>query len=354
MTQQRENRPSRRAWLSRFAGCAALVLATASPALHAATLFYFDEADSARCVARTLELPSNLEHVLFSTKTCPTAMVFDAARQRDLFVEGGSLWSHRRGAAPTDLQRLARLPQSGPASVPVDNPMLWIESNGNARIAYLFDAAKAELEIETTGTGDDAGKIILFEGRRLEMQGLRAPFVALCEELRHDSWTRIETKATTSEFGDAWELNALDCFKARDSASNLADMLVQTTCQGLACKSRIDTQTKAHLPADANPYDEDFFGVLKSDTGGQFIFATGEGDTLHAVPPVYFCRGTCEHPTRLAGISDHSIALSLSGNYLFIASEYSNENPKVFDSRTGKLVLALPKARSAVWLPRMF
>ncbi len=247
---------------------------------------------------------------------------------------------------------LATLP--GPNSVwkGSEPQRLWVGEHGKPRVAYLFDADEAGLPIKTTGAGESSRKSVVFDGQRIELLGIEAPYLTACEDLDGTRWRRIEAKATTWAMDLSLGYDALDCYRTAQRGSNLYDRIVDATCgKTLDCNVELDDAEKRRL-LTLDPHAADtLYSVLNSGASSRFYFAVVEGDSLHPTPPIFFCTNRCESLSRLAEVTDDPVSLSLNGDYLMVATEYENANARIYDTRTGRLVVALPKARSAVWLP---
>jgi hypothetical protein len=255
--------------------------------------------------------------------------------------------------APKEVTSLAPVPGPALAWSSGGTGKLWVNGHGRPQVAYLFDAEQAGLTIVSAKTAGTSMPVVRYEGRRLELQGESAPYVAACEELDQGQWRMIEAKSTTWGFDMALGFSALDCYRKAERGINLDDLTANSTCgEALACDTELDAAIKRRL-LEQNPHAADtLFAALNIGTLGRFLFAVIEGDSLHPVSPVFFCTGQCESPTPLEGLPENALSLSAAGDYVVIATEYENASPRIY-SASGRLVRALPKARNAVWLPAL-
>ncbi len=301
---------------------------------NSATLFYLDQSELDKCVAKTRVVGTKSEHTLLTAKTCPTAWVWDG--ELIFYVEGGHLWRHD-GKAKTEKL----------GSVPRPDVELWVNyKSGNPMIAYM--APVDENSVTSQESTDGLVFTYTFEGKTYKATGLPpwgTPWMAIIAEFKNGKWNRVEVAPTRGEAGDTPGLLVLKGYSERNRRSkSLREILMSATCYGgLNCD--------ASQPTIVNLLGkQEGYGAIKIKNGGTFAFATVSGDTLHATAPVYFCKTDCKKGIRLKDVMDQQIALSVSDTTVLIAREYDNTFPRVYDGRNGKLLFSLPKARNAIWL----
>ncbi len=300
---------------------------------EATTLFYFDESKTSECTAKTLNVLTKSEKKLLTTKTCPTAWVWDG--KKIFYIENTQL-SER-----TEDGQVKKL-----GSLPVSNPELWINStSGNPVIAYLTEAEEKVVTSEKTHS--EPKSIFTFEGKTYIAEYLPnwgMPYMAILAELKDGKWNRLEIEPTRSGAGETPGLSVLNKYRDRKKGKTLSDILMSSTCQGgLNCDANNESIKKLLGKQEG-------YGLLAVKGGGTFAFATVFGDSNHASSPVYFCEKDCTKGFKLKEVTELQIALSVNGDMVLIANEYDNTFPRIYDGKSGRLELSLPKARNAVWL----
>jgi hypothetical protein len=310
----------------------------------AAQLFYVQPGPSGSCTAKTLNIPGDPKEArtLFTAKNCPSALILEPGEKAIYTIEGRLLLKRPldRGGESKELAR-----------IPEEDANLWLERDSKRlRIAYLVEVKDRNV-LRKTGKGGTVYEV-KFEGRRYEARDLPdwgLMFMAIVAELDGNQWRRLEIKPSKSGAGDTPGVEVLSARVGRKELGvNLTARLEQATCSGgskeLNCNST-DPAAKKLLG------DVEGQGMLVTKNGTSFAFAIAFGDTNHAVAPVFFCRGNCARGSKVDLDLEGQVGLSLSGDYLLITSEYHGENPHVYETGTGKRILALPDASSAVWLP---
>ena len=170
--------------------------------------------------------------------------------------------------------------------------------------------------------------------------------MAIAANYKKGLWARIEMAPTKSNAADTPGLSILNVYNQKKSLGlNLSDLLTTSTCVGgvLNCSSE-DKSVKKLMK------DQEEYGVIPTARGSRFVFAVVFGDTPHAAAPLYYCQGNCQNPIKLKEVTEEQISLALKGDYLVVATEYDNMNPRIYDVKTGRLVVVIPHAKSAVWL----
>jgi hypothetical protein len=313
-----------------------LFLLLALPSLaRGDVLFFFDQSGPGACVAKEIAIPSKKEKVLFSLKECPGALFWDEGRKNVFYTEGGSLWTRPASNPSAAARELARLPRT--------DAELWIDAEtGRPRVAWMVPVAEDaanEKQFRLDGRTFDSSRLVSFG----------TPFVAFSAELQEGKWVELEAVATKGEAGDTPALQELATFVGRKlKGTSLADLKMATICTGerLVCNPEpLDPRIKAEVGGKEGQY-----GLAKGEGPRKVYFAVIFGDTPHASAPVALCKDGCKSAIRLKEAIEQQLSVSLGKNHVVVATEYECGDPRVYDLRTGKLVLRLPKAVSAVWI----
>lgn len=304
----------------------------------ASKLFFFDDSTKGKCLAKTVELPAKREKIELTFNKCPENLIWDGKRNRVLSIEGGSFWD--RPLTGDSRKSFGRIPEH--------SGELWIDKDtGNPRFAFMVDVPDKNVKIE--GKEMDQVHIYKFEGKTYKAKMLPdwgVAAMAITIEFKKGLWSRIQMAPTKTGAGDTPGITALETYNQRKSdGQNLSETLKQSTCIGgkLSCSTE-DKDLKRLL---ANPEDA---GVIKTSHGTRFFFPVGYGDSPHAGGPLYFCKGPCKKPVELKEVKEDQIGLALDQDYLLVATEYENAAPRIYDAKTGELILSIPKAKSAIWL----
>jgi hypothetical protein len=304
----------------------------------ASKLFFFDDSTKGKCLAKTVELPNKIEKIELSFKTCPENLIWDGKRNRILTIEDGQFWE--RPLTGDNRKSLGKISEH--------SGELWIEKDtGHPRFSFMIDVPEKNVKVE--GKEIDQVHIYQFEGKTYKAQMLPdwgVAAMAITIEFKKGLWSRIEMAPTKTGAGDTPGITALETYNQRKSdGQNLSEILKQSTCIG--GKLQCSTEDKNLKKLLANPEDA---GVIKTSHGTQFFFPVGYGDSPHAGSPLYFCQGSCKKAVKLNDVKEDQIGLALDKDYLLVATEYENAAPRIYDAKTGALILSLPKAKSAIWL----
>jgi hypothetical protein len=285
-----------------------------------------------------VELPAKIEKIELSFNTCPSHLIWDGKRNRMLTVEDGHVWE--RTLKGENSKSLGKLPKN--------TGELWIDKDtGHPRFSFMIDVPDKNVKVE--GKEIDQVHIYQFEGKTYKAQMLPdwgVAAMAITIEFKKGLWSRIEMAPTKTEAGDTPGITALETYNQRKSdGQNLSEILKLSTCIG--GKLKCSTEDKNLKKLLANPEDA---GVIKTPHGTQFVFPVGYGDSPHAGSPLYFCLGSCKKAVKLNEVKEDQIGLALDRDFLLVATEYDNAAPRIYDAKTGALILNLPNAKSAIWL----
>lgn len=296
-----------------------------------------DASKPSTCVIKTISFPGKEERVLFSEKSCPTALIHDLQSNRFFYVRAMRVWE-RAGDKVSDW---------GPLPINASyNFAFWWERASDT-VSLAFTAMAEEGDVIREGLENDPKVSFRFEGKKYKAPGNEgSPAMAILLDRKGGRWVRREATPTTIESDMALGLSVLKGLAKKVSDGiNVEELRERSTCQ-------LSNQLKCEgdNPKLAKMFTKDGYGQLPLSTGS-LLFAIAVGDSAHASSPVYFCNdAACAQCTKLETVTENQLSISKAGNFFFVAEEYSNNAPRVYDMTTKALLWSAPKATSAVWL----
>lgn len=305
-------------------------------ASSASELLYLDASKPSTCVIKTISFPGKEERVLFSEKSCPTALIHDPQSNRFFYVRAKRLWE-RAGDKVSDW---------GPLPMDTDSFTFWWQRTTDT-LSLAYTAMAEEGDVTREGPEIDRQVSFRFEGKKYKAPGNEgSPAMAILLDRKGGRWVRREVAPTTIESEFAFGLSVLKGLTKKVSDGiNVVELRKRSTCG-----SSEQLKCEGDNPRLAKMFTKDGYGQLPLSTGS-LVFAIAFGDSAHASSPVYFCNdAACTQRTKLAAVTEKQLAISKAGNFFFVAEEYSNDAPRVYDMTTKALLWSAPKAMSAVWL----
>lgn len=306
-------------------------------------LFYFDQAEPAKCLAKLRDFAAGSERTVFTATTCPSDVIWDPDGARTIYVADGHVLAQSAGEVVA--VELGVLPKKAKF-----DHELWLDVAGNLRLAYLDFAVDVE-----SGTST-----FTFEGKQYTPQlDFGTPAMAILEELRAGAWQRLEIKPTESETEDVEGLHALTTRSPAKPHTATLNQLLQSGQMrrddfvngrgfSMDCGEESPAVTAAvgskaegacSLPLDGE--HQVVFGVDGYDYGSPY-----------ATAPILVCTNGCSSAKPLAGVPYQQPAIAISAGLLLVADAAGGggSDPHVFTS-SGTLVWSAPKGTSATWVP---
>jgi len=298
------------------------------------SLFYLDKTHDG-CTAKIRVLPTGVERVLFTSKVCPTNILFDGPQV--VTVEAGRIRSHSLTDGKTT--EIGRLPVPEVAA-------LWLEESGTMRAIWLASNV-------TVANGK-----MQFEGKEYavpaDLPDWGLPAMAILAEFKDQKWTRIMTKPTMAYAGDTPGTGVLgEPWNPKKTVVALANLQAGMTCEG---RPKLDCNAAEDATVQTLVGPSDSLGVIEIDGNTSLAFPVAFGDTAHAVAPLFLCHEGCKTSTLIEkkpvdAYAERQLGLAVEDGFILVVDEYSGENGRVIDV-SGKTIFALPKTSSAaVFLP---
>jgi hypothetical protein len=274
----------------------------------------------------------------------PEAAFFDAREPAVYFALGGEV---RRAPLDADgkSSRVADRPQAAGGRLEA----LWIEDPGG-RLRALVVSELDEAAVE--GEAGEA-RYRLPDGTRVPAADAPPwgdPVVCTFVELRADgAWETLERVGTRGGAADAPGCAAVTHLR-HERGHSLPGLLASYRCGDDGCHAEAPEPLPSGL-ADAwrSVAEVQTVRSLAAPSGGRLYFGAGLGDTWHAFAPLWLARPGAA-PEKLALDLDGQLQLAPRGVWVLVAREFSGEDPRVVDLRTGRVVFS-GEGSSAAWLP---
>ena len=234
----------------------------------------------------------------------------------------------------------------------------WDAATRRLRATYLVKVPESDVTRVGEGSKLRGGSTkYRFEGRTYDASDLVEwgdEYMAILVELQRGRWKRLEATPTKSGAGDTEDLRALKTpRKPAEDVVDLQELIDQTTAPRCRNCPTEEPAVLKLLGVDTGGDSVDAAGIFPVDRETYLAFKVLNGDSSHAVPPIFLSSKGCatSRPIDPETRFPAQISLSASGGYLLVAAEYTSPLPGSMTRRRGRKVASLPRSRSAVWFP---
>lgn len=310
------------------------------------------EAGDGGCAWTHYPLDGGEGRAFHQTPSCPTHVLWSP--------DGTQLWHH-------DGETLVN-ESWPPAAEPIETRPLpshswetWFDaSTGALRVGRALDAEDQGdgrwrvPELNETFTVKKGGTWVgtMGDGSSLNEELFMVPWgleaMAVIEELGPDGWQVVARAPTTCYAGDTPCIDQLSSFIApHPRAVSLMGALDAARGQDFALPDGWYERDDLAASLGSEGWDETGHYPVAD---GHLLFAMVMGDTLHPMPPLYWCTGDCSQLTELATPQVDTFTVQVHGSHFLVVEEATGAKPRLFLAGQTEPLLDLPEAARAALL----
>jgi hypothetical protein len=281
-------------------------------------------------------------NLIHTSKTCPRYLIWNPAKKSAVYILEEDIyeWNWLKGST----KRLIKLPPSAKAAM----NDFFVASNGKIRVSMLHYISDDKVKKKAGKNG------FMFRGKWIQEYKLDwgENYVAEVLELNHGSWKSLAISATVSGAGGTPGITVLNDYLAKAKGVVTQNDLLETgICRLMGCDLEQYKGAKGHLEALKIDPESDWGYLPFSKKKSGILFAAAFGDSPHAVPPVFICKGNCAKPKKITVKLPSQLSISVKGEFALITNEYYGDKAHLFRAGSERPIVSWPKAQSVVWLP---